>query len=482
MQCRPERRATEFQAALPILARDLFLARILAFFAMAWLPVASGTAMLLLASRPTEDAATLVEIGAGLSVLTLVAQSCRVREIAGSQAAWAVAAIVALTAAVPISLFVPRSVVLAMCAVICPILFRRIWRQLPTAFEVLPVEQEFGVTSEGTTTTTPALVAQAHAPRQRARPRTAPVWWPILHSLPFAEAPAPWSLLLMTIGGQWMYVSLFCIFPMPAALSRLSWPLGLPVRRGALLASILLLSLMPVLCVLLVLNWLGNDSASAMSLSGSFGIAEVRPPLEFWRTGKAPIIQSPWGESWQPKTERLSGLAIYNPFSFGRCNSPRFAEWQFQRATQALYGKAFDYRYLNRHEPGVHPVTRQARFTILSVSACASYTLLLVNLLFVSMHWRVQRVSRHGPRLLSALLVVQGALFLLLDFAPGNLRSGDYPSVSLVNALLLRVSDLLPAGLPAVALAAALPVALFWWTATLLFRGVEISRPADAAR
>jgi hypothetical protein len=50
--------------------------------------------------------------------------------------------------------------------------------------------------------------------------------------------------------------------------------------------------------------------------------------------------------------------------------------------------------------------------------------------------------------------------------------------VSLVNALLLRVSAMLPASLPAVALAAVLPVVLLCWTAARLFRGVEIPAPA----
>jgi hypothetical protein len=50
--------------------------------------------------------------------------------------------------------------------------------------------------------------------------------------------------------------------------------------------------------------------------------------------------------------------------------------------------------------------------------------------------------------------------------------------VSLVNALLLRVSAMLPASLPAVALAAVLPVVLLFWTAARLFRGVEIPAPA----
>src|ERR1039458_9511777 len=107
LQCQPERRATDFQAALPIPASDLFLARILSFFALVWLPVASGTALLLLARRPAEDAATLVEMGAALSVLVLVAQSSRLPEIAGSGWASPILAVIVLSTAYPISVFVP---------------------------------------------------------------------------------------------------------------------------------------------------------------------------------------------------------------------------------------------------------------------------------------------------------------------------------------------------------------------------------------
>ena len=70
-------------------------------------------------------------------------------------------------------------------------------------------------------------------------------------------------------------------------------------------------------------------------------------------------------------------------------------------------------------------------------------------------------------------------LLLLIDLAPGN-RLPDIISASMVNALLLRVSAVLPAGLTAVALAAALPIALLSWTAARLFRGVELPPPGAA--
>ena len=79
------------------------------------------------------------------------------------------------------------------------------------------------------------------------------------------------------------------------------------------------------------------------------------------------------------------------------------------------------------------------------------------------------------------LLMAPILCLALLDFLPSN-RAFESIGVSLVNALLLRISAWLPAGLPAVVLAAVVPVALFSWTAARLFRGVEIPRATSTAR
>jgi hypothetical protein len=84
LQSEPRTRATELQAALPIGARDLFLARMVSLLAIAWLPL-GVRAVLLLVRGAADDAAAMVEVCAGFSVLVLAAQSSRVREVAGSQ-------------------------------------------------------------------------------------------------------------------------------------------------------------------------------------------------------------------------------------------------------------------------------------------------------------------------------------------------------------------------------------------------------------
>ena len=458
----PQQRATLLQAALPIRACDLLLARVLGLFAAVWLPVAIAATVFLLGGRPSKDAVILVEVGGGASVVVLAALSSRVRQIAGSQWAPAISWALVCAAAWLVSRLMPPGAVLALCALLCAGLFWNIWRQLPSAFEVLPAKLTQQVSRQGNTAA-PAFV-----------------WWPILRSL---FQPMTWfyvpMVVFMPISGQWLWVSLFCFLPMLAGVAHMSWALSLPIRRGVLLAAALLPWVALLLLGVLLSNWFAPKPPIRLEWSASNKISDVRAPLEFWGTGKAPIIESPWGERWQPATERLGGVKIYNPYSFGPANSARFFEWQFRRVTEAVYGEAIDYADFRKHRPGVRPLTRQARFAILNLAACASGVMLLANLGFASMHWRFRRAFDHGQQALGALLMAPIAYVFLIDLAP---RNDGAIGISMVNALLLRVSAVLPAGLTAVALAAALPVALLSWTAARLFRGVELPPPAAAAR
>jgi hypothetical protein len=68
----------------------------------------------------------------------------------------------------------------------------------------------------------------------------------------------------------------------------------------------------------------------------------VLPSLEYWipaKSGRAPVIRSPWGETFQPPAYRESGFVVYNPYAVGCDNSRRFLEWQFNKATVAIFGR-----------------------------------------------------------------------------------------------------------------------------------------------
>jgi len=117
----------------------------------------------------------------------------------------------------------------------------------------------------------------------------------------------------------------------------------------------------------------------------------------------------------------------------------------------------------------------------LNLGACVCWVMLLINVAFTAWHWRFRRVFAHGQTVLGGLLMAPMVCVFLIDWLLGN-SWADPTSMCLINALLLRLSAVLPAGLPVAAVAAAIPVALLTWSAARLFRGVELSPPATAAR
>ncbi len=63
--------------------------------------------------------------------------------------------------------------------------------------------------------------------------------------------------------------------------------------------------------------------------------------MEISRDGQVPTITTSWGESYKPGAHPLwkgRTAALYDPFEVGKESSPRFAEYQMQRAVEAVYG------------------------------------------------------------------------------------------------------------------------------------------------
>jgi len=463
LSCQPHARATLFQAGLPIGTHDLFLARILALLAGTWLPVAGGTLALLVAGRPAGHAALLAEIGIAVTVLILVAQSWRVRQIAGSVRFAYIPATIAWAAAMPVARYVPPSVVFAVCTPLCPLLFWNIWRRLPTTFEVLPS----------------GVARRASHPIGAAGP--AFVWWPILRTLfrPRLLGFLP-MFFFLPLGGEWLPTSLFCLMPLLVVMGQMPWALALPVRRGALLAGTLLPWLGLLLSGVALSTCIARRPPIRLERSAAHKVTGIRVPLEFWHAGEARRIESPWGESCRPKTVRIAGLALYNPYDFGPYNSEPFREWQFQRAAQAVYGQKLGYAEFQIHEPTARPLMRQARLATLNLFACACWVMVMLNYAFAAAHWRTRRIFRQSQQVMAWVLAGPVLAAIVVGWLP-NAPLDQQPFMALVNAGVLRVSALLPAALPLAALLAAVPVALLIWSAIRLFEGVEISAPAPAA-
>ena len=217
------RRATRFQAALPISARDLFATRCTAFAGLVWLPllIAVGVAFLKGGSEWKGAASVLLDCGAAATVTTIAVLSLKLMEIESPQqlviSLWYLGAGVFLAA----FLALPAAPVLAFCAIASVALFVRAWRALPQSFQLAPLEAERPSNHQHAE---PAPAIPWLILLRRTFPLRCLLFLPLVFQVLFTHAAA-WPLV--------------CSFGMSASVLLLSssrWLHALPVARRKLLA------------------------------------------------------------------------------------------------------------------------------------------------------------------------------------------------------------------------------------------------------
>jgi hypothetical protein len=192
----------------------------------------------------------------------------------------------------------------------------------------------------------------------------------------------------------------------------------------------------------------------------------VRPPLEFWQpvNGAAPTIRAPWGETFQPPISRVLGVNVYNPFAVGCGNTKRFFDWQFERATVAVYGQtlAFDPKVT-----WMPPAAPQARRQIVTAAGFAAEVILIGIFLVAGNWWRLRRFPRRIVKGLSLSL----SLFVVTDRLLFILLTDGITGYS--NDPLQRIVWALPDSLAAVVAIAAIVLAFLYWVFDRLSRRME---------
>lgn len=118
-------------------------------------------------------------------------------------------------------------------------------------------------------------------------------------------------------------------------------------------------------------------------------------PPEFWKPvmGTAPVVQAPWGETFNPPVKTIGGMASYNPFAVSCENSQRFVTWQFNRAYEA-----------NRYFP------TPLRIQVLNAATITGMSLFIVLLTFLNDWYRMRRLA---PAVRIAILLTAGVAWLL---------------------------------------------------------------------
>lgn len=361
--------------------------------------------------------------------------------------------------------FFSPGIFLSVFTLASALILLRTWFVIPACFQVAPIDAVGSIASPRST--------------QEARPLA---WWPIVRSaglgMPLLLLPA--GIFCGWLGDAFPLVGMLAIMANEQVRQRTRWLYALPLSFRALA----LITLVPSVAFLLGGVAIGkclNTPPPDHPLSGG---PRRQPPtdmdipvnFEFWHrlpAGKAPVIGAPWGETVHATTVRVLGLRFYNPYSVDPQNSRRFFEWQFERATQAVYGRVIPItRYDWRAVPT--PVTARPQMRILTWWADLLAVLLLVYLT----EWtRWHRLRRPSDLVRGALLA---PVFLFVVVAiEGIVRSFNaFPlGTALGHAALLQLSNLLPTNLLAVTAAATLPVMGMYWLVEKQFTKSELVGP-----
>ena len=446
----PHRRASFFEAALPVAARDLYLARLLSLLSMIWLPGAMAALSLLMGGKSAT--ARVAAVVMFLTLITVVNLSVRIEEFAAPPRVTMLCAVAAALIIVPTMLLGHPGAVAAICAAAAAGVGGYAWRSIPATFQSAPMDA-------------------AAAQRRTGRAAAALPWWPILRSLfPWQVAVfIPISFIWLTTG-QWIWAPTYLMMAYGQVRLSTRWTQALPMSRSTLLAA----SMVPFLLVLAGAAEIGMLTGAAAKSSDlvrqgdpnhfrATGTPDVFVSPAFWqraRGGVPPAIEAPWGETFPPEPISVFGLTFYNPYAVGVHNSERFEEWQFARATERIYGRALSPRQLAETKPGtLRPIVLTPRMQVLTIAALLIMALFWVWLIeFCGWH-RIGRLSKAARNTLGFGSFGSITLFLLaLELGWGGRPSGMGRAG--LEGLLLLASNYLPANPALLAACAAVPVAL----------------------
>ncbi len=475
LRAHPHVHATPFEVALPIGGRDLFAARTLSLLALVWGPILCGVAATLMVRQDGGVAFGLLEAAAIVTPWIVLQQAMHVGQIAGppwwSRFGWAPT----WAAGGAAWYFLSPGVVLTACGAVTAALLIRAWYTVPPSLQFVSLE----------TRDAASLSRSVPAARLTGMAFT---WAPVFRPA-FWGMPTSYFVLMIMQGilGGWFYF--FCIFVCQGTATsrkRTQWLTALPISYSGLLRITLASAVLPLLAGLAIGMCFHFGPDTSMSAGATpKGSTRIHVPLEFWRQapgGKAPVIEAPWGETVEPTTTSVAGFTLYNPYSVSLRSSRHLLDWQFERATLAIYGRPVAFlQYDAAEASGLRPRTDGLPMRILTLEGVAFLALSLVFATELTNWHRLRRFSAIGRAiLLWTFLGVPAAAVLGID-----LYYRFYGSFSIGQALfdfiLLRLTSAVPNSLLAAGLAA-LPIGAIYCLLERQFRKCEVifaNRPAN---
>ena len=220
----PHRRASRFEAGLPIEARDLLLARALSLMALIWMPALAGVAGIVAVKGFSALAARPLAVGALCTLMAAVAQVAWLKELAGPMGLLYVPFFL-LPVTGPLLVDHPLPLVPPLCALAGVGLFAWALVAVPRSFQLCSARLKRS-----------AAAGQARRPV----PLAAFPWTPVLRSV------CSWQYLFFVpwigfavFGGQWLLTPFWLVIAWGGARAKTRWLWALPVGRRALLWTLI---------------------------------------------------------------------------------------------------------------------------------------------------------------------------------------------------------------------------------------------------
>ena len=466
-------RATLFETALPIPARQLFLAKLFPLLTLVWLPAASALAVIVVRWGPSSSGVPDVLRFAAIATLgAVLPMSVRMAEL--SLPVWLSIALCAGVAGAGWAAWelLPAAAILLLFGAASAAVFLKTWSAMPPSLQVAPVRAAC-----------PAVFP--------ALPGVLPLAWrPILRSAKLRFTISSFVVMaLFEPSGVWFYYFPILVIQIHTKSRKgLRWLSTLAFSYRSLLLITLSVAMAPAVAGVV----LGASSSNPLNFQGYVGSGpkiaamanqpEVNMPLEFWQRapgGEAPLVRAPWGETARPATLSILGVAFYNPYSAGVDHaSHRFFEWQWERATLALHGRRISLaQYRDARKAGLPHVTGEIRFRILSLSALLVYGLFAVFVGEIARWHRLRRPAERAFRILLCGLLALPVVVMMAADAFYVYRYATPVALPLIKAALLHTVQFLPNSVPLVAAVAAVPVVAMYWLLERQFRQSELLGP-----
>jgi hypothetical protein len=463
------RRGSTFEATLPIRGRDILAARVLGHLALMSLPLVAW----MYASIVTHGFPVIRVFDATLIVMLALILPYAIRpgdlyEIPFLIIAAVWLALAAVSAAVIYVL--PPDVALEALLIAVVVAGRSIWMRIPDSLEMesrkaAVVKPRALVTRRSTTrpvTTSrawkPLLLSMFQGGKNRSGDRTFVILVIYVAMFMFGLASRDRFQPFM------LY---YVVVPLGMARQGTRWLTAFPISNRARLWCVLVPGVVLALgCVELgriaAPLFIRNRTSMATNAPGDSHDRNniTRVPLEFWRRATADrVIAAPWGETAVADTLSVLHVSLQNPYTTNVGNSTRFVEWQFQRATTAVYGRPMTIAlYQRRNAEGTLPpdVLSSRRMKILNGATIFAVVLLVALLGELALWYRIG-TSRAGSWIVQLSFVVVFLAAIAIDFIYAKYPMSSVV-VSIVESSLLHLSGVLPGSLVAMTIISALPV------------------------